>query len=183
MNADSIINLFVPTAIAIIAIAIFILLHPGIRLLFVPAMVVAYVCHLLTSYNQTPKPERVMPIYLLALAIQFLHFAEEYVYGFHNRVVELVDGMPPISANLFVIFNMTAYCLFILGGLGIYKGAKFSMILVWFFAIASVMGNAIWHPLFAVRVGGYFPGLYSSFAHWIVGPILLKRLWEVRQYH
>jgi pilus assembly protein TadC len=63
-----------------------------------------------------------------------------------------------------------------------YKGAKFSIILVWFFAIAGVIGNAIWHPLFAVRVGGYYPGLYTSFAYWIVGPILLKRLWEVREY-
>jgi Protein of unknown function with HXXEE motif len=182
MRAELISNLIVPTAIAIIAITIFIFVHPGMRLLFLPAMVAAYVCYLLTSYNRTPKPERILPIYLLALAIQFLHFAEEYVYGFYYRVAGLVDGMPPINTNLFVTFNMIAYCFFILGGLGLYKKVKFSMILVWFFAIAGVIGNAIWHPLFAVKVGGYFPGLYTSFAYWIVGPILLKRLWEVRGY-
>jgi hypothetical protein len=183
MRAAALINLIVPTAITIIAITIFVFVHPGIRLLFVPAMVVAYVCHMLTGYNRTIKPERVLPIYFLALAIQVLHFAEEYVYGFHHRVAELLDGMPPINTNLFVVFNMTAYCLFILGGLEMYKGAKLLQVLVWFFAIAGVIGNAIFHPLFAVRIGGYFPGLYTSFAYWIVGPILLKRLWEIREYH
>ena len=29
-----------------------------------------------------------------------------------------------------------------------------------------------------LKVGGYFPGLYTSFAGWILGPILLKRLWR-----
>jgi hypothetical protein len=54
------------------------------------------------------------------------------------------------------------------------------MIIVWFFAIGGVIGNAIWHPLLSLRVGGYFPGLYTSFAYLIVGPILLKRLWGER---
>ncbi len=51
------------------------------------------------------------------------------------------------------------------------------MIIVWFFAIC-VLGNAIWHLLLTLKVGGYFPGLYTSFAGWILGPILLQRLWS-----
>ena len=174
--ADGILNLIVPAAIAIISIVIFFLVHPAQRLSFVPVMVVAFVCYLLTSYREMPKPERVMPIYLIALAIQFLHFTEEYVYGFHQRVTEIMAGMPPFDINVFVAFNMVAYSLFLLAGLGMYKGMKFPMVIVWFFAIV-VLGNAIWHLLLTLRVGGYFPGLYTSFAGWIVGPILLKRLW------
>jgi hypothetical protein len=124
-----------------------------------------------------PKVERVLPVYLVALAIQFLHFTEEYVYGFHQRVTEIMEGMPPFNINVFVTFNMIAYCLFLLAGLGMYKGIKFPMIIVWFFAIC-VLGNAIWHLLLTLKVGGYFPGLYTSFAGWILGPILLKRLWK-----
>ena len=124
-----------------------------------------------------PRVERVLPVYLLALAIQFLHFTEEYVYGFHERVTEIMAGMPPFNVNVFVAFNMIAYSLFLLAGLAMYKGMKFPMIIVWFFAIV-VLGNAIWHLLLTLRVGGYFPGLYTSFAGWILGPILLKRLWE-----
>jgi len=52
------------------------------------------------------------------------------------------------------------------------------MIFVWFFAFGGVVGNAIWHPLLALKVGGYFPGLITSFAYLIVAPILLTRLTE-----
>jgi hypothetical protein len=177
MIADRIMNLIVPSLIAIISIVIFFLVHPAQKFSFVPAMVLAFVCYLRTSYREMPKAERVLPVYLLALAIQFLHFTEEYVYGFQFRVTEIMAGMPPFNVNVFVAFNMIAYCLFLLAGVGMYKGMKFPMIIVWFFAIC-VLGNAIWHLLLTLKVGGYFPGLYTSFAGWILGPILLKRLWR-----
>src|SRR5918997_7092908 len=145
MIADGKLNLIVPAVIAITSIIIFFLVHPAQRFSFVPAMVLAFVCYLRTSYREMPKVERVLPVYLVALAIQFLHFTEEYVYGFHLRVTEIMDGMPPFNVNVFVAFNMIAYCLFLLAGLGMYKGMKFPMVIVWLFAIA-VLGNAIWHP-------------------------------------
>ena len=58
---------------------------------------------------------------------------------------------------------------------------KFPMVIVWFFTIAATLGNAVLHPLLAFKVGGYFPGLFTSFAYWILGPILFMRLWEVRK--
>lgn len=177
MTADRILNLIVPSLIAVISIVIFFIVHPAQRLSFAPAMVLAFVCYLRTSYRQMPGVERILPIYLLALAIQFLHFTEEYVYGFQFRIAELMNGMPPFKVNVFVAFNMIAYCLFLLAGIGMYKGIRFSMIIVWFFAIC-MMGNAVWHLLLTLRVGGYFPGLYTSLAGWILGPILLKQLWR-----
>jgi hypothetical protein len=178
MTADKVMNLIAPTVFAIAAIVIFCLVHPAQKFFFVPAMIVAFVCYLLTSYRAMPNPDRVLPIYLIALAIQFLHFTEEYVYGFHLRVTEIMAAMPPFDANVFVAFNMIAYCLFLLGGVGMYRGIKFPMIIVWFFTIAATLGNAVLHLLLALRVGGYFPGLITSFAYWIVGPILFMRLWK-----
>ena len=177
MTTDRILNLIVPSLIAIIAIVIFFLVHPAQKFSFAPAMVLAFVCYLRTSYREMPEVERILPIYLVALAIQFLHFTEEYVYGFQFRVTEIMAGMPPFNVNVFVAFNMIAYCLFLVAGLGMYKGMKFPMIIVWFFAIC-VVGNAIWHLLLTLWVGGYFPGLYTSLAGWILGPILLKQLWS-----
>ena len=177
MTADRILNLIVPSLIATISIVIFFLVHPAQKFSFAPAMVLAFVCYLRTSYREVPKAERILPVYLIALAIQFLHFTEEYVYGFQFRVAEIMTGMPPFNVNVFVAFNMIAYCLFLLAGLGMYRGMKFPMVIVWFFAIAF-LGNAVWHLLLTLKVGGYFPGLYTSFAGWILGPILLKRLWR-----
>ena len=177
MISGGMLNLIVPSVIAITAIVIFFIVHPAQKFSFAPAMVVAFVCYLRTSYREMPKAERVLPIYLVALALQFLHFTEEYVYEFHLRVTEIMPGMPPFDPNLFVAFNMIAYSLFLLGGLGMYKGMKWPMIIVWFFAVAF-LGNAIWHLLLTIRVGGYFPGFITSLAYWVVGPILLIRLSE-----
>ena len=177
MIADRILNLVVPALIAVISIVIFFLVHPAQRLSFVPVMIIAFVCYLRTSYRKMPKAERVLPVYLIALAVQFLHFTEEYIYGFHQRITEIMSGMPPFNINVFVAFNMIAYSLFLLAGMGMYKGLKFPMIIVWFFAIAF-LGNSIWHLLLTFRVGGYFPGLYTSFVGWFIAPILLKRLSE-----
>lgn len=178
MTTDRILNLIIPALIAIISIVIFFLVHPAQRFSFAPAMVLAFVCYLRTSYREMPDVERVLPLYLIALAIQFPHFAEEYIYGFQYRVTEIMAGMPAFNVNVFVAFNMIAYSLFLLAGLGMYKGMKFPMIIVWFYVIAGVVGNSIWHLLLTLRVGGYFPGLYTSLAGWILGPILLKRLWR-----
>ena len=123
-------NLIVPAVIALIAIVSFFLVHPAQKFVFVPAMVLAFICYLRTSYREMPSAERVLPIYLIALAIQFLHFTEEYLYGFDHRVTEIMSGMPPFNTNVFVTFNMVAYSLFILGALGIYKGVKWPMIIV-----------------------------------------------------
>ena len=176
MTGDKILNLIVPALIASISIVIFFIVHPAQRFSFAPAMILAFVCYVRTSYREMPEVDRVLPLYLVALAIQFLHFAEEYIYGFQSRVTEIMAGMPPFNADVFLAFNMIAYCLFLLAGLGMYKGMKFPMIIVWFYVIAGVVGNSIWHLLLTLRVGGYFPGLYTSLAGWILGPLLLKRL-------
>ena len=175
MSADRTLNVIVPVVIAVVAICIFALVHPAQKFSFVPVMLVALVCYFRTSYREMPEVGRVLPFYLIALALQFLHFTEEYVYGFHQRVTEIMAGMPPFDVNVFVAFNMIAYSLFLLAGVGMYKGLKFPMLIVWFFAIC-VLGNAVWHVLLTVRVGGYFPGLYTSLAGWVLGPIILSRL-------
>jgi Protein of unknown function with HXXEE motif len=176
MLTDRTLNLFVPALIAIISIVIFFIVHPAQKFAFVPAMVLAFVCYLRTSYRGMPEVESVLPLYLLALAIQFLHFTEEYIYGFQFRITEMMAGMPAFNPNVFLAFNMIAYSLFLLAGVGMYKGLKFPMIIVWFYVIAGVVGNSIWHLLLTLKVGGYFPGLYTSFPGWILGPMLLKRL-------
>jgi hypothetical protein len=178
MLADGIMNLLIPALIAVISIIIFFIVHPAQRFSFAPAMIVAFICYLRTSYREMPDPARILPLYLLALAIQFLHFTEEYIYGFQSRITEMMNGMPPFNPNVFLAFNMIACSLFLLAGLGMYKGMKFPMIIVWFYVIAGVMGNAIWHLLLTLKVGGYFPGLFTSLAGWVLGPILLKRLWN-----
>lgn len=150
---------------------------PSLTVTFVPAMALSYGLYLSrTARRPMPDPDRVLPLYLAALAVQFLHFAEEYITGF-NVLWPALFGATPYAAGTFVAFNMAAYTAFILGALALYRGVRPPMLLVWFFAVMGVMGNAVLHPIYCLVVGGYFPGLWTSLAYLVLGPLLLRRLW------
>jgi len=169
----------VPAVIALLLIVLFFALSPGLGLIvtFVPSMVVAYVCYLLTSYRAMPDPARVLPVYLLAVAVQCLHFSEEFATGFYTRWPVEIFHARPFDVTVFVLINLVSDAAFILAALAIYKRVKIPMIIVWFFTIMGAIGNAVQHPIYAVMVGGYFPGLFTSFIYLALGPVLFWRLW------
>ncbi|WP_396613739.1 HXXEE domain-containing protein (plasmid) [Haloferax sp. S1W] len=166
-------------------VGVFTYLSPGLSLLvtFVPAIMLAYVCYLLTSFRQMPDPGRVLPVYLGALSVQFLHFAEEFTTGFYTRWPVEVFNATPFEMSTFVSLNMVSYAAFALGAVAIYWQVRGPMLVVWFFTLMGVIGNGILHPLypfFATGSFGYFPGLFTSLIYLFLGPILFSRLWEVR---
>ncbi|AFK21079.1 HXXEE domain-containing protein (plasmid) [Haloferax mediterranei ATCC 33500] len=178
-------DVLAPGVVTVLLVGAFTYLSPGLSLVvtFVPAIVLAYSCHLMTTVHRMPDPERVLPVYLVAFAVQFLHFAEEFTTGFYTRWPVEVFNAAPFDLSTFVQLNMVSYAAFALGAVAIYRGIKGPMLVVWFFTLMGVIGNGILHPLyplFATGEFGYFPGLYSSVAYLLLGPILFARLWEVR---
>ncbi len=143
-------------------------------------MAASYVLYLLTCYRNMPTAERVLPLYLGALAIQMIHFIEEFVTGFQSRFPVEIYHSAPFSANEFVISQMALYSFLIVAAIGIFKQWKIPMIMAWFLIVMLLIVNALQHPIYALMVKGYFPGLYTSFAGWILGPVMFKRMWEVR---
>ncbi|WP_159500054.1 hypothetical protein [Microbacterium sp. 18062] len=84
-----------------------------------------------------------------------------------------------MSAEFFVWGNMGSYAAFTLGALALYKGWRVPLLIVWFFAIMGVAGNAIGHLIYAVIAGDvWFPGTVTSLAYWVIGPVLILRLWR-----
>jgi hypothetical protein len=61
----------------------------------------------------------VLPIYLLAIAVQCVHFTEEYVTGFQRQFPRLFGD--DWSDPRFVTFNMLWLAAFVLVGLGVYR--------------------------------------------------------------
>ncbi len=160
-------------------IVTFILISNGPTLLvtFVPGVIVAYIFYFLTFYKKQPAPNKILPLYLFALGIQFLHFTEEYLTGFNHKFPALFDA-PEYPIELFVSFNMFAYFLFILGAIFIYKKIKPLMMIPLFFIIYGIVGNAIAHVIFALVSEGYFPGLITALLYWVIGPIIIKTIWK-----
>jgi len=127
------------------------------------------------------KPEagrlaRGAPWALVVLAIQSLHFAEEFSTGFHERFPALL-GLAQWTPVFFVAFNMAWIAAWSLAiACAVTRRATFlASWLVWFLAMAAV-GNGIAHPVLAVVGGGYFPGLVTSPVLGAAGIFLIRAL-------
>ena len=150
-------------AIASIMLASFTIFSSGasLRVTFVPGVVIAGgVWVVLVRRRWTPsKRDRLLVPYFGAIALQVLHFAEEFITGFHERFPALY-GAAPYPATTFVTFNMAAYAVFIVAGLVTFAAGRRTLLIpVLFFIVYGMVGNAVSHVTWSIATGGYFPGL------------------------
>jgi len=173
MKRDMLIPLIM--GIGMIVIALVVSSSLPIVVVFIPGVIITFFVYLKTFYRKTPEAGNILPLYLLALGFQFIHFLEEYVTGFCIEVPKLLaqDAYP---VDYWVAFNMVAYFLFILGGIILLKRKTEYMMIPLFFIVVGVVLNTVGHLLISLYVGGYFPGLYSALLYVVVGPILVGRI-------
>lgn len=176
---QKIIDGVIPGVLTAVLVVIYAIKTPGSFPLY---LILSYIFYLLTCYKQMPEPNRILPVYLLAVGMELLHFAEEFSTGFYIRIAEEIYHTQPNTANEMVIGQMILFFLTIVGAIAIHKKWKIPMFIVWFVVIMQMFVNAVQHPIFSIVVKGYFPGLITSQVNWILGFILFKRLWEVRKY-
>ncbi len=130
-----------------------------------------------STLSQDPAArDGVLRLLLLAIAVQCLHFGEEFVTGFHVRFPEML-GLSPWTPEFFVAFNLVWIAIWVISAraLALGEGVRLALLPVWFLAIAAA-ANGIGHPVFALRAGGYFPGLFTSPLIGILGAALWLRL-------
>ena len=118
----------------------------------------------------------VLPVYLLAIAVQCLHFTEEYVTGFQHQFPELF-GIHWSDAR-FVTFNMLWLAAFVLAGLGVYRRVPLAYLVVLFLALIGGVGNGVSHLILSAMSRGYFPGLITAPFCLLMGIILLRRIFS-----
>ena len=121
--------------------------------------------------------ERTARLFLLGLAVQCMHFMEEFLTHFQDRFPALL-GLPPWSERFFVAFNLIWLSVWILSAIDLERTYRLALFPVWFFAIAAVV-NGIAHPLLAAVVHGYFPGLITAPVLGVLGVLLWLRLLEL----
>ncbi|MGI9545910.1 MAG: hypothetical protein ACR2MM_01635 [Flavobacteriaceae bacterium] len=172
-------TIYIPLFISILAIGIFYWVGFIISAvwLFVPATIITFLIYLSTFYKKMPAPNQILPIYLLALSIQMLHFAEEYLTGF---VVELplLFGQDPYPEDYWLVFNMAAYAFFIIGGIVLLKRIKELAFIPLFFILVAAIFNPIAHLGLSIYKAGYFPGLYTAVIYIIIAPFLIKLIFK-----
>jgi hypothetical protein len=119
---------------------------------------------------------RAAPWTLAVLAIQSLHFAEEFATGFHERFPALL-GLAEWTPEFFVCFNMAwiaAWAVAIAAAM-VRRAIFLAAWLVWFLALAAT-ANGVVHPVLAIASGGYFPGLLTSPVLGVAGIVLIRAL-------
>ncbi len=113
----------------------------------------------------------------VAVLLQFAHFAEELATGFRERFPELL-GLAPWSSRFFVSFNLFWLAAWGLSLPGLAARRRVALFPLWFLAIAG-LANGVAHLVFSARVGGYFPGLFTSPLVGILGLLLMRRLLQI----
>lgn len=96
----------------------------------------------------------------VATAAQSVHFCEEWAAGFHIRFPALF-GLPAMPLSFFVAFNLVWIAIWIACIPRLRSSSSLAFFGAWFLALAGML-NGIAHPLMAISVNGYFPGLLSS---------------------
>jgi hypothetical protein len=121
-------------------------------------------------------PAAVLPIYLLGVTVQCLHFAEEYATGFQRQFPKLI-GYEWSDAR-FVTFNLGWLAVFVLAALGVYLRRPIAYLAVLFFALAGGVANGAGHLLLSAVQGRYFPGAATAPLCLMIGIALLVKLFR-----
>jgi hypothetical protein len=120
------------------------------------------------------EPQSVLPMYLLAIAVQCVHFAEEFATGFQRQFPQLF-GSQWDDAH-FVTFNLAWLGVFVLAALGIYRRIPLAYLPALFLAAIGGVANGGSHLLLSVIQRRYFPGAVTAPICLLAGIGVLARL-------
>ena len=126
--------------------------------------------------SDSKTQDRLARLFLIGISLQCLHFIEEFITRFYQRFPRQL-GVSAWSSEFFVAFNLFWIAVWGLSVIGIRQNFRAAFFATWFFIIAMV-ANGVAHPLLAVAVGGYFPGLWTSPLVVLVGVVLGSAFWK-----
>lgn len=141
-------------------------------------LIISYAVWRLQNIDLDQARERILPIYLIGIAVQCLHLGEEYLTGFQTELPAMFGYQ--WSDQLFVSFNLIWLAVFVLAAVGMHYRWDIALLVVWFFTLMGGIGNGIAHPALSLMTGGYFPGLITSIGSLIIGILLLRELIHAR---
>lgn len=129
---------------------------------------------------QRESASRIVPVACLVLALQLIHFAEEYANEFHRRLPQFW-GLEAWSDSFFLAFNFIWIAVWALSILALARGrtSLASLTTVWFLALAGCV-NGVAHPALSLAAGEIFPGIFSSIPLGLAGLALCRALKAAR---
>jgi hypothetical protein len=176
-----------PVAVAsVIALAVTLLITQvgfPFALIVGGSAIVAFVVWLLTTYRHPVDGRRILPLFVLAVGMQFVHMTEEFLADFAGHFSALT-GADLTSDKFVMVALLGGGMIYAFAGFGIVHRHPVANYVLWFFLIGPAgLVNSIAHVSFPFMVGTpYFPGLITVALPTIFGTALAVRiLADVRQ--
>src|SRR5262249_4801260 len=167
----------VACVVAVMAAQSLITIGVGFTVIVGGSAIVAYFVWLLTTYRYPVDGRKILPLYLVAIGMQFIHLTEEYVADFPNDFSALTGSH--LSPNAFVLIGILAGGIaYLFAGFGLIHRHPVANYLLWFFLIGPVgLVNSIAHFTFPFLAGtAYFPGLLTVVLPTTFGTALAWRI-------
>jgi len=111
---------------------------------------------------------KVVPLYLLMLALFYIHVGEEGVSGFAHGIA-LISGVPWSEASFLEIIGLVGPAIWVAAALGMWLRQPWGDFLVWFMIVGMILGEPTHHIVFpvmaAIKLGvgyTYFGGMITA---------------------
>jgi len=111
---------------------------------------------------------KVVPLYLLMLALFYIHVGEEGVSGFAHSIA-LISGVPWSEGSFFEIIGLVGPAIWVAAALGMWLRQPWGDFLVWFMIVGMILGEPTHHIVFpmmaAIELGvgyTYFGGMVTA---------------------
>jgi hypothetical protein len=139
--------------------------------------IIAFVVWLLTTYRHPVDGRRILPLYVLAVGMQYVHMTEEFLTGFavHFSALTGADLTPDKFVVVALLGGGMAYAF---SGFGLVRQNPLANYVLWFFLIGPAgLVNSIAHVSFPFLAGTtYFPGLITVVLPTVFGTALAVRI-------
>ena len=125
---------------------------------------------------------KVVPLYLLMLALFYIHVGEEGLSGFAQGIA-LISGVPWSEAKIFEIIGLVGPAIWVTAALGMWLRQPWGNFLVWFMIVGMILGEPTHHLLFPVMAAlkpgvgyTYFGGMVTALFPMIPAVILAANI-------
>ena len=139
--------------------------------------VIAYFVWLFTTYKKPADPQKILPVFLLALALQIIHTIEEYIADFAGELSVLFN-LNPVGRDFFAVAIMGGFAsVWVLTAFGLIYRNPLANFMLWFFVIGPGLVNGLAHVVLAIIANDiYFPGLITVVLPTVASIAVLKVL-------
>jgi hypothetical protein len=121
-----------------------------------------------TTARHPADPRKLVPLYLLLLALFYVHVGEESLTSF-NRAIASITGIPWPDRDFTFLIALIGPIVWVLGALSLWLRQPFGNFVLWFMIVGMILGEPTHFLVFPVVVmnkfgGGYryFSGMYTA---------------------